>query len=385
MSDTAPADAPAVGTIPFSIASRPQRRFSAVQTVSNLAGPTSFQPIPLTATGYVRKVALYFQVNGTCGSAGAVVAGDGPWNLISGISLSDATGQPVFQPVSGYNLYLINKFIPNGIFNDPNVLRSYANPHQGPEFAYSATATTFTATFRLDLDFEQDSRTGYGSIPNLDANAALQLKIDVAPITAAFSGTGITVANVSVTVDQWYWAVIGATVGGAPVQTTPPGYGDYSETRYETNAVNAGSENLVALNAKGGYVRSVLCISRAAGVRTAYQPNTNVGVVYDNVPIDEGIRLEAIKDSLRRAYGYMGADIGTSYAPLGAGTSAGIDNGVMVFNFGAMSGNRDSWLPTRIGSLVQLKLTPGAGATTLEVVTQLMQTKSPAAFFDTGR
>lgn len=381
MADTISPTTPAVGAIPFPIASRPQRRFSATQTVINTAGGTSFQPIPLTATGYVRKVALYFTVTGTCASAGAVVAGDGPWNVISGITLTDATGQPIFQPISGYNLYLVNKYLPNGIENDVNVLRSYANPHMGPEYAFAATATTFTARFRLDLDLELDNRTGYGCVPNLDANASLQLKIDVAPITAAFSGTGITLGSVSVTADQWYWAVTGQTIGQVPVQATPVGYGDYLETRYENSAVNASAENLVNVNAKGGYVKGFLVISRAAGVRTAFTAGSNVGLVYDNVPIDEGIRLESQQDYLRRTYGYMGTDIGTSYAPVTAGTSTGLDNGVMVYNFGSMAGNRDSWLSTRVGTLLQMKLTPGASATQLEIVTQLAQVRDPSAFY----
>jgi hypothetical protein len=53
----------------------------------------------------------------------------------------------------------------------------------------------------------------------------------------------------------------------------------------------------------------------------------------------------------------------------------------MVWPFHALSGGRDSWLSTRVGSLLQLKLTPGASATQLEIITQLMQVKDPASFY----
>src|SRR3954468_19984027 len=98
-----------VGGIRFTVASRPQRRFSQTQTVSNLAGSTSFQPIQLPATGFVRKVAMFFTATVPSASAGAVVAGDGPYNLINGVTITDATGQPIVQPINGYNLHLINK------------------------------------------------------------------------------------------------------------------------------------------------------------------------------------------------------------------------------------------------------------------------------------
>src|SRR3954464_3069891 len=88
------------GGVRFTVASRPQRRFSNTQTVSNLAGSTSFQPIQLPATGFVRKLSLLFTATVTSASAGAVVAGDGPFNLISGITVTDATGQAIQQPIS---------------------------------------------------------------------------------------------------------------------------------------------------------------------------------------------------------------------------------------------------------------------------------------------
>ncbi len=374
---------PANNGIRFTVASRPQRRFSNTQTVSNLAGPTSFAPIPLPATGFVRKISMRFVAAVTSASAGAIVAGDGPWNLVTNITLSDATGQPVVQPISGYNAYLLNKYFSNGII-DTDIPRAWGNPQLGPEFQYSSTATVGTAVWRLDLDLEQDYNTGYGSIANLDSNASLLLKIDAAASTVAFSGTTTTVATLSVTVDQHYWAPVGATTGGVSNQTTPVGFGDFIETRYENQNAVASAENTVPVNNRGGLVRGILAVSRAAGARVAYTANTNVGVVYDNNAIDEGIKLEAQQDKVRRTYGYIGADIATSYAPLSAGILPGLDNGVMVFNFGADSGGRDSWLTTRVGTLLQLKLTPGAAATQLELITQLMQVKDAAAFYGSG-
>jgi hypothetical protein len=229
---------------------------------------------------------------------------------------------------------------------------------------------------------EQDSNTGYGCIPNLDSNASLQVKVDIAPATVAFAGTGTTAATVSVRLSQWYWAPIGSNVGGVPAQSQPVGFGDYLETRFENPTVNAGQESIVNLTNRGGLIKNVITISRNAGVRTGYVAGSNVGVVLDNNPIDEGILLEEYQDWLRRVYGYIGVDITTSYAPLSAGTLPGLDRGVLLWPFMLLSGGRDSWLNTRVGSLFQLKVTPGASATTLEVVTELMQVKDAAAFYN---
>jgi hypothetical protein len=369
------------GGIRFTVASRPQSRFSNTQSVSNFLGSTSFQPIQLPATGFVRKVSLLFTATATFASGAAVVAGDGPWNLINGVTITDATGQAIVQPVSGYNLYLINKYFSTGSMENTNIPRAWANPHLGPDYAYTGASTTATALFRLDLDFEQDYNNGYGCIPNLDSNASLQLKIDVAPYTNAFTGTTASAATLSVRVAQYYWAPVGSTVGGVAAMTQPVGFGDYVETRYETQTVSAAAENTVQVTNRGGLVKGMIAVSRAAGVRTAYVAATNVGLLLDNNAIDEGIPLEERYDQLRRMYGYIGTDITTAYTPVAAGTLPGLDRGVQVWNFAGLSGGRDSWLATRVGSLLQLKITPGASATSLEIITQLAQVKDAGAFY----
>ncbi len=372
--------APAAG-IRFTVASRPQRRFSNNQSVSNFNTSTSFQPIQLPATGFVRKISLLFTATYTTSATSAVVAGDAPFNLISGITLTDATGQPIFQTVSGYNLYLINKYLSSGMENT-NIPRAWGNPHLGPEFSYVAPSSTAgSATFRLDLDLEQDYNTGYGCVPNLDSNASLQLKIDVAPHTVAFGGGTASAATVSVRIAQHYWAPIGATVGGVPAMENPVGFGDYLETRLETQTINASSENTIRLANRGGLIKGCLLVSRAAGVRTAITAASNVGLIVDNNPVDEGITLEEHYDALRRTYGYIGADLTTSYAALTAGILPGLDRGVLPYNFASLSGGRDSWLNTRVGSQVEFKMTPGASATGLEIITQLAQVKDAPAFY----
>lgn len=373
--------APAAG-VRFTVASRPQKRFSNVQVANNVVA-ASYAPIQLPATGFVRKVRLDFSQAVTFASAGALAGTDGPWNLISGITLTDATGQPITQPISGYNAYLTNKYFSVG-GTDGNSPRPWGNPHLSPDFAYAATSTSGVAHWSIDIDLEQDYNTGYGCIPNLDSNASLQLKIDYAPYTAAFTGTTPSNVGLTVRVSQYYWATVQSQLNGAPVQNNPVGLGDYLETRYETQTVTASAENLVTLSNRGGLIRGVMLISRNGGTRTDWVAGSNVGTVLDNNPIDEGITLAEYQDEVRRTYGYIGADLTTSYAPVTPGVLCGLDRGVLVANFGAKSGGRDSWLSTRVGSLYQMKVTPGSGATQLEVVTMLMQVRDPNAFYSSS-
>lgn len=366
------AAAPASG-IRFTVASRPMRRFANAQSVSNVSA-TSMQPIPLPATGYVRRVSVFFECN-VVGTTLAKVAGDAPFNLISGISLTDATGQSITQTISGYNLYLVNKYLPGSMDDAP-----FTDPRMGTEFNYGVTGgTAGNAVFRLDIDLEQDKDTGYGCIPNLDANASLQLRIDLAPVSVAFGGT-VTSSTVSARIEQHYWAPVASTTGGVPNMTVPVGFGDYIETRYENQTVSGNSENTVAATNRGGLIRGVILVSRASGTRTDFVPKSNVGLVYDNNAVDEGISLESHKDSIRRAKGYVGPESTTDYGTALPGLP-GLDRGVLVYDFEAQGGGRDTWLSTRVGTLLQFKVTPASNATQLELITQIAQVKDAAAFY----
>lgn len=368
--------------IRFTAASRPMRRFSNTQTIVNLTSSNSFQPIPLPATGYVRKVACLFTAAATAASTGALVAGDTPFTLITSISLSDATGQPIYQPVTGFMLYLINKYLPTGT-NKWMTTSAELDPTAGPEYTVTGTATAFAASFRLDMDFEIDSETGYGCVPNLDANASLLVQINVAPITAAYTGTTLSAATVSVTIDQHYWAPTASSISGVSAAQGPDGAGDFLLTAVQTKTVSASTENIVNMLNQGGLVRGIIAVSRASGARVAYTAGTNVGLVYDNVAIDEGIKLEAFNDNIRRSKGLIGTDRTTSYPALSAGTAAGLDAGVLVWDFAMGSPSRDTWLNTKTGTQLQMKVTPGTSAVDMQLITVIAQVNpaNAAAFY----
>ena len=46
-----------------------------------------------------------------------------------------------------------------------------------------------------------------------------------------------------------------------------------------------------------------------------------------------------------------------------------------------MGGGRDTWLSTRVGTLLQFKVTPASGASQLELITSIAQVKDAAAFY----
>lgn len=372
---------PGIG-IPFTVASRAQSRFSKTQTVDILSGAGNFDVVQLPATGWVRAIELVFTASYTTSASAAVVAGDSPWNLISQLTLTDSTGTPIIQPVTGYNLFLANKYLDTGWIAE----RCGYDPRMDPEFAYAATGTSGSAVFRLFLVLEEDSKTGYGCIPNLDSNASLQIRTNYAASTVAFTGGTASAATLQMKVIQHYWAPTARTAGGVAVASAPPGAGDYFETRYENQTVTAQAQNLQQLVNRGGLIKGILLVSRASGARVAL-PTSNdeiFDVRLDNQPIYEGVPLASHFYKVRKMYDLHGANETNSYTPLTGGTISGLEDGVIPVPFFKEAGYRDGWLNTRVGSLLEVRLTPGASATQLEALTRMGVVKDAAAFMSRG-
>ena len=188
-------------------------------------------------------------------------------------------------------------------------------------------------------------------------------------------------------VESDYWAPVASSLNGMTVDAQPPGVGDYLETRYETQTVAPGAENIIQFTNRGGLVKNVIMIMRRGnGTRLDNIAGSNVGILLDNQPINEGIPLESHNNNVRRLYGYNGADRAAPTV-LGPGVTSGLDGGVLVLPFHGLSGGRDSWLNTRAGSLFQAKVTPGStsgGATMVEIITQIAQVKEAGAFYNVG-
>jgi hypothetical protein len=366
--------------VEFSVASRSHENFVDTQTISVLAA-NQFRPISIPPSGYVRRVSLFFCFTMTCASDPALVAGDAPWNLISSITLTDAQGQPLFHPITGYNLYLLNKYGFHGT-HKTNTLKNWFNPHMSPEYAWATVSTTgATATFRLDLDLEVDYNSGYGSVPNTDSNTTLQLRIATSAYTVAATGTTVSAADLTVQVEQEYWAPVASTMGAATVNVTPPAIGDFVDNRYENHTATAAAANQVRIATRGGLSPWYIIVSRAAGVRTAIAPASNVNYELDNVPVQQSITLESHNHRVRQSYGYHGTDLALSYVPITAGTVTGLDRGVLVIPFYALAGGRHPYYNTRTGSQSVVTYTTGAAVDQTEVLAPLMQITNAAAFY----
>lgn len=366
-----------------------------------VAGQTD--QIQLQTNAFLECVILDFSLV-TAGNAATVAfAADAPWSVINQIKLDDPAGQSIITPISGYNLYLLNKYLPD--------VECALDPKRDPNYSAvtGAGATGGSFTFRLVLPVEHRRRDALGALNNSAANQRYLITITVIAAFASLYTTPPTTPapNLFLQVYQEYWTSPPATVqtaqGSSSVQPTPSGLGTVGFVRYERhNEVSGGGSPQIQLNNVGDYISMIVFVLRdAAGARdinAGPQSATN-----QNFP---GEFDWWINDFQVHALSTVGASAVTATTGMGGvwprgmsrfydypnavETPGGLDNGVFVlhplgdlfdrqYNFAPAN----QYLPTDATTKLQIRgSTWGSGASFLEVLTRMIRPVSGAALFN---
>ena len=365
----------AVAALPFTIASRKSKRqsFSLPSVTLASASPTiaAGTPVLIPAVGYLS--ALRLEITLTNSGGAPTYAADAPFNLIQNISFKNSAGQNLVAPLTGYELYIANKYgamgagltSAVGFLSDPKVGRQY-----------SAAAGT-GAHFFLDIPLEIDPATALGSIPALASNRSYQLDISFAAISTIFGGTPPTAATVSVDATAVYWDVPSAVTPGGVAQSSEPfGLGTLSLWQKENPNLVPGDQ-LTRLSNTGNSIRNLIFIARtAAGARTdADWPNIAELYVDNNSMLR--YTKNAWQDDMIRQYGF---DASALDAP------KGLDTGVYVIPFHVFAGglagdpgnSHAQYLATLDATLLQLRgYGWGSSISQMAVLTQAIASDNP--------
>lgn len=236
------------------------------------ASAQTLQQIDVPATGYLRSLWIFVTLSGT---TGATYAADAPWSVLEQVQLSDVNGQSLVQ-LSGYNLYLANKF---------GGYAFYGNPDASPTFSSSGTG----ATFALRVPIEIIQRNALGSLANLNASMTYKLKLTLAPIASVYAtnGTGATI-RVQGVVESWINPPA-ADLNGVPNTTVPPQLGTTQNWSEYTTPTNVGM-NTLRLPRVGNTIRNLIFVNRnSSGVRTDAGIPSEIAFLQDGVQVKRNL------------------------------------------------------------------------------------------------
>jgi hypothetical protein len=281
------------------------------------------------------------------------------------------------------DLYNINKY--SGIYQAPN-----CDPRSDPTFVALTTgagATVPTGAFFLRIPFQIDPRDAFCALPNLAANKAYQLLINLAALSTLYAGGTAPTTNVTTltyTVVMNYWSQPNETNGsGYPQETAPQGVGSVSLWRKQSQVVSGGNKITQLVNVGNVIRMGIFSLYSSAGtpLRTdadwpaiSYIRLNNDQLFYKPAPF--------WLSEMRQRYEY-GASVGTK------DTVGNLDTGIYVLSdFMAQHGNvqvdgpRDQYLVTLDATLLQHEAANfGGSAGTLNILTNEIKPISAAALY----
>lgn len=161
--------------------------------------------LPLTAVpGFLRGLICKVAATGGSGANVPSTTADQPHNIISQLTLRDASGQPIYPAIDGFGLFLINLYsgqTGQAGGQDPTALPSFA----AVTTTSGAGAGNFVVKYWVPLEYNS---SGYTSLP-ADNSAELPKLLIQLNSAATFYGTTqpSTLPTLTVTVEEDYWAV----------------------------------------------------------------------------------------------------------------------------------------------------------------------------------
>jgi hypothetical protein len=381
-------------------ASIPFTRGSTLATMRDatlaLAANTTAQ-VQLQSNAFLESVVLDISGVTSANAAAVVFSPDAPYSAINQIKLDDGAGQAIITPITGYQLYLLNKYLPD--------TDCAFDPQLDPNWSAvaGAGATGGSISFRLVVPIEHRRRDALGALNNSAANQRYLLTITTATTYAAAGGiyaTGPTTPFATLSIQCWqqYWtsppSVITTSQGQSQVAPTPSGLGTVGFVRFERhNEVSGGGSPQIQLNNVGDYIATIIWVLRATAASARDQ--TDWPPEFDWWVNDFQVHALSVNDWQRwmaRFFRYTtgGVNNASTTATLPNTAGGSLDIGVYImspwfvglFDRHENFGPANQYLPTDATTKLQIRgSTWGAGAGFLEVLTRTIRPVSGQALF----
>lgn len=334
-------------------------------TVTTNASTQSLTPLyEIPSTGFLNDVYLYVVGTTSGNSANVTYAADGPWCVLDSITFSDTNNAEIVGPITGWDLYVINKYGGYMFSDDPK-----ASPVYAATTGTGGTGGSFAFVLRIPVQLVP--RDALGSLPNKSSSTPFKVRTTVSA-TATIYGTPPTAAP-SVRFRYTpvsYWEPTATDGSGNNVANQPPGVNTTQYWNKTDYTVNAGSMSPQLTSSVGFPVRNLVFVLRDSNLsRTQGEtdwPDPFKLQLQSNIIVD---RVKALwQHRIAQAYGYTAAVSDT--------TANAKDPGVYIvpFNddFGPKPGweNRRAYLRTSDGMrLKALGTIGGSGSHKLTVFT----------------
>lgn len=282
-------------------------------TVTIGAGNQNLTPqYEIPSTGFLNSVYILVEntVTGNTATATSTSTGvgvllpDAPYSVIDQIIFTDTNNSEIIGPISGYDLYVINKWGGYCFQDDPEANTDLFTSTTNAT-ASSSAAGSFS--FMLRIPVEIVPRDALGSLPNKSSSTPFKVKTTVAGVGSIYANTA-TVGGACRfrMVPKSYWEPTATDGSGNPVAPQPPGVNTTQYWNVTQYTVNVGAMSVLLTNSVGFPVRNLgfllrdSTLSRAQG-ETDF-PDPFKLQLQSNILIDRNKKMW--KKEITENYGY---------------------------------------------------------------------------------
>lgn len=337
------------------------------QTVTQNTGTQPLNPYEFQVDGYLSGAIIRVTATSSTNAATVAFNADGPFNVLSSVIFEDIGGKQVLGPITGWNLYVLNRF--GGFVYNADVK---ANSTYTATAGAGASGGSYRFCLRLPIQVRR--RDGMGSLSNRNASATFKIKMTINSIANVYTTAPTNAPSINVQVEQYGWATSDQRdYKGSVAAPTPNGSGSLMYTDIETIQLSAGAFNQ-RMGTFGGLVRLLVFELRDSNASRS-QGETDWPALFE-VEID---KVKCFSRSTVTWDHFMSEDYGLNATAEALAASNTKLNGVKVLHwlddFGLQPGAENSfrYQPITPSTAVQLSGTiGGSGLHTLSVLKNYM-------------
>src|SRR5882672_6559624 len=240
---------PRVAAIPFTHAAHENMEFMDSDAKTIGARAQKLQNIDLPARGYVRHVwTRWFGTGGTKGPAAGNE--DFPFSVIDQVGFKDVGGGEITNPMSGHDLYCVNKFGGYVFSADPTLHPDYNDD----EIAFN---------FSLRVPFEISASDGLGALSNQNSQSKYKFNATINDTASVYTTDPTVQAVTNWDIYSELWSQPPQQSGsGVPILNRPPLLGTTQYWTVERHELASSGDKRIEIERRGNQIRTIVAIWR---------------------------------------------------------------------------------------------------------------------------
>jgi len=242
---------PVVALRPFTTGTRTIESENYDETVTLNTSTQSMRVYNFETDGFLSGA--FIRITGTTAgnSADTAFEADGPFIAIQSLIFSDIGGKQIIGPITGWDLYVLNKFGGFAYSGDAKSSSVYS-----VTTGTGATGGSFRFVLRLPVQFRK--RDASGSLSNRNASATFRVQVTLNNLASLYDTAPTAAPSVNVKIAQFGWMSSDQRdFKGNSASPTPNGIGSLAYVDKESITISAGAINQ-RLATFGGLLRMVL-------------------------------------------------------------------------------------------------------------------------------